>query len=109
MTTPSPRRDVLRMTSSTERDVFTVRQRGREIAEAVGLDRQDQLRLAAALSDVGRDLVRHGVTAVVTFTFDDGRPTTLRAEFSWQGEPPEHVLPAGRTTAIRLLDVLLDP
>jgi len=106
VTASRPRGDVLRMTSTTERDVFTVRQRGREIAEAVGLDRQDQIRLAAALSDVGRDLVRHGVTAVVTFTVDDGLPTTLRAEFSWEGEPPERVLPAGRTTAIRLLDVV---
>jgi signal transduction histidine kinase len=94
------------MTCTTERDVFTVRQRGREIAEAVGLDRPDQHRLAAALSDVGRDLVRHGVTAVVTFTLDDGPPTTLRAEFSWRGEPPERVLPAGRMSAIRLLDVV---
>jgi signal transduction histidine kinase len=103
--TPSrPRGDVLRMTSTTERDVFTVRQRGREIAEAVGLDRQDQHRLAAALSDVGRDLVRHGITAAVTFTLDDGLPTALRAEFSWRGERPELVLPAGRTTATRLLD-----
>lgn len=94
------------MTSTTERDVFTVRQLGREVAEAVGLDRQDQIRLATALSDVGRDLIRHGVTAVVTFTLDDGRPTALRTEFSWTGEPPEQVLPAGRTTASLLLDVV---
>jgi signal transduction histidine kinase/CheY-like chemotaxis protein len=94
------------MRSTTERDVFTVRQRGREIAEAVGLDRQDQHRLAAALSDVGRDLVRHGITAAVVFTLDDGSPTTLRVEFSWRGEPPERVLPAGRTAATRLLDVV---
>jgi signal transduction histidine kinase len=91
------------MTTTTERDVFTVRQRGREIAEAVGLDRQDQHRLAAALSDVGRDLVRHGITAAVAFTLDGGR---LCAEFSWLGEPPERVLPAARTTASRLLDVV---
>jgi signal transduction histidine kinase/CheY-like chemotaxis protein len=103
VTTPRPRGDVLRMTSTTERDVFTVRQRGREIAEAVGLDRQDQHRLAAALSDVGRDLVRHGIIAAVTFTLADG---LLCAEFSWRGEPPERVLPAGRTTATRLLDVV---
>jgi signal transduction histidine kinase len=96
--------DVLRMTSTTERDVFTVRQRGRELAEAIGFDRQDQLRLAAALSDVGRDLVRHGATAVVTFAVDTEPATSLRAEFSWQGEPAERVLPNGFATATRLLD-----
>jgi signal transduction histidine kinase len=96
--------DVLRMTSATERDVFTVRQRGREFAEAIGLDRQDQLRLAAALSDIGRDLVRQGATAVVTFAIDTEPATSLRAEFSWQGEPAERVLPNGFPTASRLLD-----
>lgn len=94
------------MSSTSERDVFTVRQRGREIAEAIGLDRQDQLRLAAALSDVGRDLVRHGATTVVTFTLEVGPATSLCAEFSWQGEPPERVLPNGWPTANRLLDAV---
>lgn len=100
------RHDVLRMTSSTERDVFTVRQRGREIAEAIGFDRQDQLRLAAALSDIGRDLVSRGVAATVIFGVDDGAPTALRAEFSWQGDPPEQVLANGWPTAKRLLDAV---
>jgi signal transduction histidine kinase/CheY-like chemotaxis protein len=106
MTPSRPRNDVLRMTSSTERDVFTVRQRGREIAEAIGFDRQDQARVAAALSDVGRDLVRHDITAVVTFTVDTGPATDLCVEFSWQGEPPERVLPNGWPTATRLLDTV---
>ena len=106
MNASRPRTEVMRMTASTERDVFTVRQRGREIAEAVGLERQDQLRLAVALSDVGRDLVRQGVTAAVTFSFDDGPPTTVCAEFSWQGDPPERVLTAGWSTAKRLLDAV---
>ncbi len=94
------------MTTSTERDVFTVRQRGREIAEAMGLERQDQLRVAAALSDVGRDLVRRGVVAAVTFGVDEGPPTTLCVEFSWQGAAPERELPTGWTTATRLLDAV---
>jgi signal transduction histidine kinase/CheY-like chemotaxis protein len=107
VTTPSgPRNDVLRMTSTTERDVFTVRQRGREVAEAIGLERQDQHRLAAALSDVGRDLVRRGVTATVTFTVDDGPPASLCAEFSWHGDPPERVLADGWSAARRLLDAV---
>jgi signal transduction histidine kinase/CheY-like chemotaxis protein len=100
----APQNQVLRMTSVTERDVFTVRQRGREIAEAIGLDRRDQLRLAAALSDVGRDLVHQGVTATVTVTLDVAVPAALRAEFAWRGEPPERALPGGWVSATRLLD-----
>ncbi|MFL6119257.1 ATP-binding protein [Actinophytocola sp.] len=106
MTISGSRDDVLRMTSSAERDVFTVRQRGREIAEAIGLDRQDQLRLAAALSDIGRDLVRLGVVATVAFTVEDGPPVNLCIEFTWQGAPPRTALPAGWVTASRLLDMV---
>jgi signal transduction histidine kinase len=94
------------MASSTERDVFTVRQRGREIAEAIGLDRQDQLRLAAALSDIGRDLVRLGAVATVAFMVEDGPPVSLCIEFTWQGAPPQTALPAGWATATRLLDTV---
>jgi signal transduction histidine kinase/ActR/RegA family two-component response regulator len=104
VTVSRPRSDLLRMTTTTERDVFTARQRGREIAEAIGLDRQDQLRLAAALSDIGRDLVQRGIVAAVTFGVDDKPPGTLRAEFSWRGREPERDLPSGWTTAVRLLD-----
>ncbi|TDV35296.1 ATP-binding protein [Actinophytocola oryzae] len=98
--------DVLRLTSTTERDVFTVRQRGREIAEAIGFERQDQLRFATALSDVGRELFRHGVTAAVTFTVDDGAAPGLSAEFSWHGDPPERVIPGGWSPAARLVDAV---
>jgi signal transduction histidine kinase len=48
---------LLHMVLRTESDVFVVRQRGREVAAAVGLERQDQIRLATALSEVGRYLL----------------------------------------------------
>ena len=38
-----------------EQDVFSLRRYGRTIAEAAGLDQQDQIRLATALSELGRD------------------------------------------------------
>ncbi|GAB3986449.1 hypothetical protein [Plantactinospora veratri] len=48
---------LLRLTLRAEPDVFLVRQRGREVAAAVGLEHQDQVRLATALSEIGRYLV----------------------------------------------------
>lgn len=43
-----------------ERDVFTARQVGREVAAAVGLEGQDLVRVATALSEVSRDVVAAG-------------------------------------------------
>jgi signal transduction histidine kinase len=43
-----------------ERDVFAARQAGREVAAAVGLEGQDQVRIATALSEVSRDVVAAG-------------------------------------------------
>ena len=61
-----------------EQDVFTVRQIGREVAREVGLESQDQTRLATALSEVGRLLVAAGRDAEVAFTAAlDGVPTLL--------------------------------
>lgn len=95
---------LLRLTCADEPDVFTVRQRGREIAKAIGLDGQNQMRVAAALSDVGRDLVRRSLTAAVTFTVRTSAPGALVTEFRWHGGPPEAVLTAGWVSASRLMD-----
>jgi signal transduction histidine kinase len=43
------------MTIETESDVVTVRQRGRRIAELLGFERQDQTRIATAVSEVARN------------------------------------------------------
>ncbi|GAA3454284.1 ATP-binding response regulator [Dactylosporangium matsuzakiense] len=50
---PAP---VLRMVLSSEHDVFVLRQRGREVAAALGMDYQDQVRVATALSEIGRQV-----------------------------------------------------
>ncbi|MEV6898817.1 ATP-binding protein [Amycolatopsis sp. NPDC051372] len=99
-------RELLRLSITGEPDVFTVRQRGREVAEAIGLDAQDQVRVATALSDVGRDLVRAGVPAAVVFALTSQGRSALDIEFSWQGPPPGEVLKVGRGTAARLMDDL---
>ncbi|MEU5819794.1 MULTISPECIES: sensor histidine kinase [Streptomyces] len=42
---------------STEQDVFLLRRSGKSAAEALGVEKQDQIRLATALSELGRDLL----------------------------------------------------
>ncbi|MFF5080773.1 ATP-binding protein [Actinoplanes sp. NPDC000266] len=60
-------------------DVFAVRQLGREVAREVGLEQQDQTRLATALSEVSRVMLSEGRDADVTFTVHpDGVSLTLR-------------------------------
>ena len=60
--------ELLRTTILVEHDVFAVRQHGREVAAAVGLEGQDQIRVATALSEVGRQLLAR--LGAVTVTFD---------------------------------------
>ena len=62
-----------------EQDIFAARQLGREVARAVGLEQQDQTRLATALSEVSRVILAKGAAAEVMFTVQpDGVPPTLR-------------------------------
>ncbi|AVT42092.1 HAMP domain-containing sensor histidine kinase [Plantactinospora sp. BB1] len=94
---------LLRLTLRAESDVFLVRQRGREVAAAVGMEHQDQVRLATALSEIGRYLVVTLPTAAraeVAFTAAVGESgATLVTEVS-------SVLPAG-TSARTLTGALL--
>lgn len=69
-----------------ETDVFALRRDGRAIAEIAGLERQDQIRLATALSELGRDrlgceevTVRFGLTAEPT--------PVLEVTMRWSGGP----------------------
>jgi signal transduction histidine kinase/CheY-like chemotaxis protein len=51
-------------------DVFTARQLGRGVAAALSLERQDQIRVATALSEVSRSAVQGGQPAAIVFGFD---------------------------------------
>lgn len=93
--------ELLRLTIADEQDVFLVRQRGREVATAVGLDSQDQIRVATALSDLGRDLVRHPAAARVVFRMT---AAALVIELSWRGAPAGVTLGDSWHTAGRLMD-----
>jgi signal transduction histidine kinase len=58
---------LLRMAIRAEHDIFIVRQRARQIAAALGMERQDQVRVATALSEVGRQLLAEDGNATVRF------------------------------------------
>ncbi len=97
--------ELLRLTIAGEQDVFLVRQRGREVATAVGLDSQDQVRVAAALSDLGRDLVRQPTATRVVFRLAVNPVPALVIELSWRGGASAMArLGASWHTAGRLMD-----
>jgi signal transduction histidine kinase len=69
---------LVRVWIRVEQDVFVVRQLGREVGRLVGLETQDQTRLATALSEVGRLLVQPGRDTEVVFTAaPDGVPALM--------------------------------
>ncbi|MFG2622442.1 PP2C family protein-serine/threonine phosphatase [Streptomyces sp. NPDC048507] len=72
---------VLTATLTTERDVFTLRRSAKSIAQAAGLDSRDQVRLATALSELGRDLLRPAAMTV-SFAVQD-QPAALQVSLRW--------------------------
>ena len=68
---------LMRMRLRAEQDVFVARQLGREVARAVGLEQQDQTRLATALSEVGRVMLSVGRDSDVEFTAEPSGVPTL--------------------------------
>lgn len=60
-------------------DVFALRQSGRAAAAAIGCDESEQVRVATALSELGRETLLHGGGAVVNFFVE--KNGTLFVEF----------------------------
>jgi signal transduction histidine kinase/CheY-like chemotaxis protein len=77
--------------------VFTVRQLGRDLAADLGLEHQDQVRAATALSEITRSTVTVGLTAVVSFGADNAN---LVLTIAVPGHPPDE----GVSAAGRLMD-----
>jgi signal transduction histidine kinase/CheY-like chemotaxis protein len=96
--------EVLRLTLARERDVFVARQRGREAAAAVGLENQDQVRVATALSELGRELVVRGRRAEVVLSLVGGTVPALELTVTWEGEIPRVERIEGVVAARRLAD-----
>ena len=55
---------------ANERDVVSARQRARSIAEALGFDHHDQIRIATAVSEIARNAFRYARGGVVSFSVD---------------------------------------
>ena len=93
--------------SLTVRDlpgVFAARRLGRELAAGLALDRQDQVRVATALSEVCRSAVTAGETAVIAFAAD---PAHLVLTVAVDGEVPEDGV-AGRDPLVAAAALLAE-
>ena len=77
--------------------VLAARQIGRELAARLALERQDQVRVATALSEICRSALIAGRVAVIVFGADEA---DLVLTVTVNGEPPAE----GVAAAARLMD-----
>jgi signal transduction histidine kinase/CheY-like chemotaxis protein len=77
--------------------VYAARQLGRGVAASLALERQDQIRVATAISEIGRSAVTAGQATVIVFGIDDA---DLLLTATFEGEPPAE----GIAAASRLMD-----
>ncbi|MFI5839529.1 sensor histidine kinase [Catenuloplanes sp. NPDC051500] len=94
---------LLRMALRREHDIFVIRQRGREVAAAVGVEHQDQIRLATALSELGRTLLAVPGGADVAFVAEPGTPPRLVVEIVAGPEAAAVLAGVPVVTAVRRL------
>jgi len=72
------RRPITKVEIRAEQDVVFARQRAKQIASALGFDRQDQTRLATAVSEVARNAYQYAGGGVAEFAVaDDGATPVL--------------------------------
>jgi signal transduction histidine kinase/CheY-like chemotaxis protein len=82
---------ILNLSLITERDVVHTRQRAREIAAELGLDNQDQIRLATATSEIARNAFRYARNGKVTFSLQLEPPQRLVVTISDSGAGIQHL------------------
>lgn len=68
-----------------EPDVVTARQKARRLAGLLGLDGQDQVRLATAVSEIARNAFQYAGGGVLDFALTEERPQALLVKISDQG------------------------
>ncbi|OUC90896.1 ATP-binding protein [Streptosporangium minutum] len=98
--------ELIRISVLNDQDVFAMRKLGREAAEAAGLDTQDQIRVATALSEIGREVLSEGAGASAAFLLGQDS-LIVRIDLSATADlrPTDGVTLAGR-----LVDAIeLDP
>ena len=71
---------LIRLPLRVEQDIFRIRQLGREVAKMVGLEAQDETRVATALSEVARLMLASGHDTDVAFVIRRERVPTLHVE-----------------------------
>jgi signal transduction histidine kinase/CheY-like chemotaxis protein len=76
---------VFRLPLRTERDVVQARQRAREVAAELGLDNQDQIRMATAASEIARNAFRYARNGAVEFAVGLEDPQHLQITVSDSG------------------------
>src|SRR5580700_6727263 len=76
---------IFHLTLRTERDVVQARQRAREVAAELGLDNQDQIRLATATSEIARNAFRYARNGKVEFAVGLEEPQSLEVTISDSG------------------------
>ncbi|WP_031162882.1 ATP-binding protein [Streptosporangium roseum] len=98
--------ELIRIRVLNDQDVFAMRKLGREAAEAAGLDVQDQIRVATALSEIGREVLSEGAGASAAFLLGhDSLIVAIDLSETADLRPTDGVTLAGR-----LVDVIeLDP
>lgn len=101
--------ELARLTIDTETDVFVVRLQARQAARALGFDATDQVRVATAVSELGRMVVAAHQPATVWIHFGDGASPaliiTVRAEAAVDLEA-EGSTGTGLAASRRLMDAV---
>ena len=64
-----------------ERDLVLARQRARVVADRFGFESQDQIRIASAVSEVGRLAIRPGGIVRLAFLMNERPDSGLAIEF----------------------------
>ena len=65
------RKVILKMAIRLEEDIVAARQRARQMAAVFGLDGQDQIRFATAVSELVRNVYQYASKGLVEFLFDE--------------------------------------
>ena len=77
---------ILTAALKTEQDVVHARQRARTLAAMLGFDRQDQTRIATAVSEIARNTVTYGRGGTLRFSLEgSGKDRALAASFVDRG------------------------
>ncbi|HZS55730.1 MAG TPA: histidine kinase dimerization/phospho-acceptor domain-containing protein, partial [Bryobacteraceae bacterium] len=77
---------IITLPIKTEGDVVAVRQRARRIAELIGFERQDQTRIATAVSEIARNAFGYAGGGRAEFAIEPGDPQLFTIRVSDEGK-----------------------